>query len=86
MKAPEEMRPGNRYAREAEARKTLGALISRKAALIAICQRCKHRRLLFPRQLANHLGLGFKVADLRQRLRCQNCGFYATATIHESTR
>jgi len=86
MKAPEQMRPGNRYAREAEARKTLGALISRKAALIAICQRCKHRRLLFPRQLANHLGLAFKVADLRQRLRCQNCGFYATATIHESTR
>jgi hypothetical protein len=86
MKAPEEMRPGNRYAREAEARKTLSALISRKAALVAICQRCKHRRVLFPRQLANDLGEGFKVADLRQRLRCQNCGCYGTANIHESTR
>jgi DNA-directed RNA polymerase subunit RPC12/RpoP len=86
MKPPHEMRPGNRYARAAEARKTLGTLISRKAALIAICQRCKHRRLLFPRQLANRLGEGFKVADLPKRLRCQSCGFYGSASIHESTR
>ena len=56
MKAPHEMRPGNRYAREREARKTLADLIGRKATLVAICRHCKHRRLLFPRSLANQLG------------------------------
>ena len=86
MKAPHEMRPGNRYAREAEARRTLGTLISRKAALVAICRRCKHRRVLFPASLATRLGEDFKVVDLGKRLRCQKCGIYGTANIHESTR
>ena len=86
MKAPHEMRPGNRYAQESEARKTLASLISRKAALVAVCRRCKHRRVLFPRSLANRLGEGFKVIDLRHRLRCQKCGFYGTANVNESTR
>jgi hypothetical protein len=58
------MRPGNRYAREAEARRTLGDLIQRKAALVAICRRCKHRRLLFPAALAETLGETCKVGDL----------------------
>jgi hypothetical protein len=73
MKEPHEMRPGNRYARDAEARRTLRDLIERKAALIAIRQRCKHRRLLFPASLASQLGEEFKVIDLRKRLRCERC-------------
>jgi hypothetical protein len=69
MKEPEEMRPGNRYARDAEERRTLGDLIKRKTALVAICQRCKHRRLLFPAGLAERLGETFKVVEWRKRLR-----------------
>ena len=57
------MRPGNRYAQQAEARRTLGHLIASKTALVAICQWCKHRRLLFPAVLASHLGDDFKVVD-----------------------
>jgi len=48
------MRPGNRYARQAEVRRALGHLIASKVALVAICQWCKHRRLLFPAALASH--------------------------------
>jgi hypothetical protein len=53
---------------------------------VAICRRCKHRRLLFAKNLANRLGEDFKVVDLGKRLRCQKCGVIGTATIHESTR
>jgi len=86
MKEPHELRPGNRYLRESEARRTLGDLINRKTALVAICRRCKHRRLLFPPALAGQLGATFKVMDLRPRLRCGNCRGYGTANLHESTR
>jgi hypothetical protein len=80
------MRPGNRYARDAEERRTLGDLMQRKTALVAICRRCKHRRLLFPGALAPELGENFKVMDLRKRLRCGNCRGYGTANLHESSR
>jgi hypothetical protein len=63
MKDPHEMRPGNRYARETEDRHTLGDLIRRKTALVAICRRCKHRRLLFPAALAHQLGETFAVNE-----------------------
>jgi hypothetical protein len=53
VKEPHEMRPGNRYARHPEARRTLAHLIATKTALVAIRQRCKHRRLLFPAALAS---------------------------------
>jgi hypothetical protein len=86
MKDPHEMHPGNRYAREAEEQRTLGALIRRKTALIAICRRCKHRRLLFPAALAQELGETFKVVDVRKRLRCGGCRGYGTANLHESSR
>jgi hypothetical protein len=86
VKEPHEMRAGNRYAREAEERRTLGELIGRKTALVAICRRCKHRRLLFPAALADQLGEEFKVMDLRKRLRCGGCRGYGTANIHASTR
>jgi hypothetical protein len=86
MKEPHEMRPGNRYARDAEERRTLGDLIQRRTALVAICRRCKHRRLLFPAALAERLGATFKVMELRKRLRCGGCRGYGTANLHESSR
>ena len=86
MNEPHEMRPGNRYAREAEERRTLGDLVRRKTALVAICRRCKHRRLLFPATLAGQLGETFKVMDLRKRLRCGGCRGYGTANLYESSR
>jgi hypothetical protein len=86
MKDPHEMRTGNRYAREAQEKRTLGDLIRRKTALVAICRRCKHRRLLFPAGLAQQLGETFKVMELRKRLRCGGCRGYGTANLHESSR
>jgi hypothetical protein len=86
MKEPHELRPGSRYLREAEARKKLGDLIARKTALIAICRRCKHRRLLFPAKLAGELGEGTKVVDVQKRLRCGNCRGHGMANLHESSR
>jgi hypothetical protein len=80
------MRPGNRYAREAEERRTLGDLVRRKTALVVICRRCKPRRLLFPAALVHQLGETFKVIDLRKRLRCGGCRGYGTANLHESSR
>jgi hypothetical protein len=55
-------------------------------ALVAICRRCKHRRLLFPAGLAERLGKTFTVVELRKRLRCGGCRGYGTANLHESTR
>jgi hypothetical protein len=86
MKQPHEMRPGNRYVRQAEARRTLGDLIASKSALVAICQRCKHRRLLFPPVLASRLGEKFLVADLSHHLRCAECKRDGTAKVYESSR
>ncbi|HEY1243977.1 MAG TPA: hypothetical protein VGF29_04005 [Hyphomicrobiaceae bacterium] len=86
MKQPHEMRPGNRYARHAQARRTLGDLIASKSALVAICQPCRHRRLLFPAVLANRLGENILVVDLPQHLRCAECKRHGTAKVYESTR
>jgi hypothetical protein len=80
------MRPGNRYARQAEARRTLAHLIASKTALVAICQWCKHRRLLFPAALAAHLGDDFMVVDLPKHLRCAGCNRMGTAKVYESSR
>jgi len=80
------MRPGNRYARQTEARRTLAHLIASKSALVAICQRCKHRRLLFPAGLASQLGVDFKVVDLPKHLRCAGCDRINTAKVYESSR
>jgi hypothetical protein len=80
---PDEMRPGNRYARQPEARRTLGHLIATKTALVAICQRCKHRRLLFPAELASQLGVDFEVVDVPT---CAGCNRTDTAKVYESSR
>ena len=86
MKQPHEMRPDNRYARQVEARRTLGDLIASKSALVAICHSCKHRRLLFAAALASRLGENFLVADLSHHLRCAECKRHRTAKLYESTR
>lgn len=86
MRDPHHLRPGSRYLRRAEERKSLGDLIGRKTALIAICRRCKHRRLLLPTKLAMELGYEVKVIDLQKRLRCGNCHGYGSANLHESSR
>jgi hypothetical protein len=86
MKQPHEMRPGNRYARLDQARRTLGDLIASKSALVAICQPCKHRRLLFPAVLASRLGEQFLVADLPPHLRCAECNRHGAAKVYESSR
>ncbi len=78
MMQPHEMRSGNRYAQQAQARRTLGDLIASRSALVAICQRCKHRRLLFPAVLANHLG------ELSWSSTCRST--CAAANVCESSR
>jgi hypothetical protein len=47
MKKPHEMRSGNRYARELGPGRTLGQLAEQKMALIAVCRRCQHRKVLY---------------------------------------
>jgi hypothetical protein len=53
--------------------RTLRDLARAKFALVAVCQRCRHRQLLFPLDLAERLGPSFLVADLAPRLRCTEC-------------
>lgn len=80
------MRPGNRYARQSEERRTLGYLIASKIALVAICQWCKHRQLLLPAALASQLGVDCKVVDVPKHLRCAGCNRTDTAKVYESSR
>ena len=85
MKKPHEMRAGNRYARETGAGRTLGEMIHLKMALVAVCRRCKHRRVLFPANLMARFGEDFPAIELREHLRCSNCR-YRSANLHESSR
>jgi len=85
MKPPHEMRPGNRYAREPGVGRTLGQLVSAKMALVAVCRRCKHRRVIFPANLTGRYGENFPAIELRERLRCSGCRG-RMANLHESSR
>ena len=85
MKRAHEMRPGNRYARETGAGRTLSQLVLAKMALVAVCRRCKHRRVLYPASLILMYGAGFPAIALRERLRCSRCGS-RSANLHESAR
>ena len=85
MKPPHEMRPGNRYAREAGAGRTLGQLVSAKMALVAVCRRCKHRRLLFPANYIARFGEDFPAIELRKHMRCTGCRG-SMVNLHESSR
>jgi hypothetical protein len=65
MKPPHLLRPGNRYARERGGR-TLGDLVRAKMALVAVCRRCKHRRLLYPANLIPRFGETCPAINLRE--------------------
>lgn len=65
--------------------RSLEQLSAEKTALLAICRRCKHRRVFYPARLAAELGGDFQVIELRQRLRCSGCGARAV-NLHETTR
>jgi hypothetical protein len=85
MKLPHQMRPGNRYAREAGTGRTLGEMVSAKMALVAVCRRCKHRRVLYPANLIARYGEHFPAIELRPHLRCSGCRG-RMANLHESSR
>jgi hypothetical protein len=65
MKLPHQMRRGSRYARETGAGRTLGEMVSAKMALVAVCRRCKHRRVLYPANLVARHGEHFPAIELR---------------------
>jgi hypothetical protein len=85
MKPPHQMRTGNRYAREDGIGRTLAQLVAAKMALVAICRRCKHRRVLYPANLIPLYGENFRAIELRQRMRCTSCR-RRMANLHESSR
>ena len=85
MKKPNEMRPGNRYARELGTGRTLGQLFELKMALVAVCRRCQHRKVLYLPRLIERFGEDMPSIELRSRLRCSNCR-YTSANLHESAR
>jgi hypothetical protein len=68
----------------AEQRK-LGQLVDAKMALVAICRRCKHRRVLFPARYVERYGRDYPVIELRKLLRCSSCRG-RVANLHESAR
>jgi len=77
------MRPGNRYAREDGIGRTLAQLVTAKMALVAVCRRCKHRRVLYPANLIPLYGENFPAIELR--MRCTSCRG-RMANLHESSR
>ena len=66
--------------------RTIRNIAREKLALVAVCQRCRHRHLLFPLDLAERLGANFLIADLAPRLRCTECKALGMAAIHPSVR
>jgi hypothetical protein len=79
------LRPGNPYAPETGAGRTLGELVQAKMALVAVCRRCKHRRVLYPVNLIPRFGETCPAIELRQLLRCGACRG-RMANLHESAR
>jgi hypothetical protein len=74
------MRPSNQ-----DVGRTLGQLVQLKMALVAVCRRCKHRRVLYPSALIERYGEDCPAIKLREHLRCSNCR-YGNANLHESSR
>jgi hypothetical protein len=85
MNPAHQMRSGNRYAREDRIGRTLAQLVTAKMALVAVCRRCKHRRVLYPANLIPTYGENFPAIELRQRMRCTGCRG-RMANLHESSR
>ena len=65
MRRPRELRSPNRYLLDRQAQHSLGDLMQEKAALVAVCRRCKHRRLLLTPNLVERLGTASA---------CSSCG------------
>jgi hypothetical protein len=86
MKQPQDMRPGSRYWRPAVKPRTLRDLAVAKVALVAVCRRCRHQKVLFPYGLAERLGADFPVDRLAPRLRCTECRALGWVTLHDSVR
>lgn len=84
MRSPDEMRPGNRYARPRP--KSLRDVAVAKAALAVTCRRCHHQSVLMPVSLAERLGADFPVEKLAARLRCTGCQGRGMARIDISGR
>ena len=80
------MRPGSRYWQAAGKPRTLRDLAIAKVALVAVCRRCHHQKLLFPYSLAEQLGANFPVEWLAPRLRCTACRALGRVTLRESVR
>jgi hypothetical protein len=66
--------------------KTIQDLARAKLPLVAVCQRCGHRHLLFPLDLAERLGADFLIADLAPHLRCTGCQTRGWVAVHPSER
>ena len=54
-------------------------------ALVAICRKCKHQRVLYPANYIPRFGEDCFAIELRERLRCTNCRG-RVANLHESAR
>jgi hypothetical protein len=75
--------PGNRH--DKGVGRTLRQLVSAKMALVAVCRRCKHRRVLFAANYIAQFGEDCLAIELRERLRCSSCRG-RMANLHESSR
>ena len=64
---------------------TLGQLIDSKMALVAVCRRCKHQRVLCPANFIDRFGENSPAILLREHLRCSECRG-KMANLHESAR
>jgi hypothetical protein len=79
------MHNSNRDTGERGFGRTLGQLIDDKMALVAICRRCKHQRVLYPAAFIERFGHDCRAITMRQHLRCSSCGA-RMANLHESAR
>jgi hypothetical protein len=80
---PMNIRPPGRHDRNLG--RTLGQLIDCKMALVAICRRCKHRRVLYPANYVERFGEDCPAITLREHLCCSSCRG-RMANLHESAR
>jgi len=77
------MRPPSRHDRNLG--RTLRQLIDAKMALVAICRRCKHQRVLYPANYIDRYGEDCPAILLREHLRCSEC-HGRMANLHEAVR
>ena len=56
-----------------------------RMALVAICRRCKHQRVLYPANFIERFGENYPAVALREHLRCSSC-HGRMANLHESAR